>query len=272
MSDVRGMIRYLTKGGYTPTDTEGFDDTVYFFQTRGLSPSEIDETITILSDKAEKLDDRCGAARLLGIIKNKTAIPGLIEALGGLDKIVAQEAVRAIGDIKDESAIPALIGALGTEDLVMRCYAAEALEKIGDPRGIQSLVVLTAFESVHYISVRFLEKSLEECKTSEQLSGFERKFQLGFTELRKKHKSEFQKVAVWLADFQNKIAKKSDSLASDKGILLSDIPKPPKRGTIYRTLDSRLETMRPGDRPQASEVLKDFRTIKRSAMERVRNG
>ncbi|MBI3866783.1 MAG: HEAT repeat domain-containing protein, partial [Planctomycetia bacterium] len=114
-------------------------------------------------------DDRYYAALLLGELKNKEALPALIEATK--DESVSGRAATSLGEIGDHSAIPALrkmatdfpaqrlwadygLAALGEQEgfdhlselarteeaWTERRHAVEALAKIGDPKAVPVLV------------------------------------------------------------------------------------------------------------------------------------
>jgi HEAT repeat protein len=83
---------------------------------------------------------RQAAARVLGQIGDRQAIPALIQALQDEDRDVRQAAAEALGQIGDPQAIPALIQALQDEDRDVRQAAAEALGQIGDPQAIPALI------------------------------------------------------------------------------------------------------------------------------------
>ncbi|MSR57869.1 MAG: hypothetical protein EXS05_09365 [Planctomycetaceae bacterium] len=120
-------------------------------------------------DEGQILEDRYYAATLLGQLKNREAVPALIEAT--TDKTIHYAAAISLGEIGDKSAIPALrkmaadfpdnklwagygLAALGEQqgfDLLFeaalsdsrwteRRHAVEALGKIGDSKAVPTVI------------------------------------------------------------------------------------------------------------------------------------
>ena len=75
---------------------------------------------------------RGAAAAALGIIKNKTAVSALCQALGDKESHVRRAAAIPLGKIGDKTAIPALRKLLNGPDEPgnVRIAAKEALEKL----------------------------------------------------------------------------------------------------------------------------------------------
>jgi len=163
----------------------------------------------------------------------KEAVPALVDALNDKDSGVRWKAAWVLVSIGIEHLrtvnviVPALIYALNDEDSCLRGHVIEGLGNI-----------------------------LEKCQTLDQLMEFEKALDEGFHSMRKRSQDrhEMNEAMSGIGKLITSLAKRRNELVEDKGILLSDIPKPPKSGTIYRTLDSRLET------------------TSRSVTERVRNG
>jgi len=194
----------------------------------------------------------------------KEAVPSLMDTLQDEKEHVCIAAAQALGQIKDESAIPALLELAQKEFwLDARSSASDALVRIKmkDPDYTEwksniSLWALTLGGCFRADSLFRLIECLGSCKTQTHVDQYEQALEDGFSQMKKEVPWvwAYSEVQSWVSKIKNEIAKKRDALAPDKGILLSDIPKPPNRGTIYRTLDSRLET------------------TSRSVTERVRNG
>ena len=81
---------------------------------------------------------RVNAVHALGEIKDRRAVPALIEALKNKD--LKHAAVNALGNIKDSRAVPELIIALKDEGSAVRESAARALGRIKDPTTIDVLI------------------------------------------------------------------------------------------------------------------------------------
>ena len=82
---------------------------------------------------------RATAAKVLGEIGDKTAVPALIKALKDENADVCTAAAKALEKI-GKTAVPALIKALKDENPDVRTAAAEALGKIGDKRAVPHLI------------------------------------------------------------------------------------------------------------------------------------
>ena len=61
----------------------------------------------------------------------KSAVPTLIEALGGKSPAARAGAARALVSVESHDAIPALISALNDESAIVTYYAQEAFERLG---------------------------------------------------------------------------------------------------------------------------------------------
>ena len=107
-----------------------------------------------------------------------------------------------------EPAIPALFEALKVEDKDARGKAAEALGR-----------------------------NIGTCETIEELKKVERRFEQESVVLRKKHtgKGELIDAQIEIAKLISTIAERKDELAPKRNLLLTDKPKPPKKGKgVYR--------------------------------------
>jgi len=80
------------------------------------------------------------AARRLGRLGDRAAVPALIEALGDAEASVRREAAKALGFLKDARAVAGLVKALGDPDTTVRFYAAYALGEIKAPQAAGPLV------------------------------------------------------------------------------------------------------------------------------------
>ena len=82
---------------------------------------------------------RYSAARLLGRVREATALPALIEALQDKNAPVRGVAARALGSIGHPDAIPVLIEASKDEKPTVRAASAAALGMIRDPAAVPAL-------------------------------------------------------------------------------------------------------------------------------------
>ena len=83
---------------------------------------------------------RADAARALGELRNRLAVPPLVGALRDENRLVRKNAVEALGKIGDNAALGPLIEALNDEDCFVQAKAAAALGKIGDKRAVDPLL------------------------------------------------------------------------------------------------------------------------------------
>jgi HEAT repeat protein len=171
----------------------------------------------------------------------KQFISTFMTALGDVDWRVRQASVEALTKIGNP-AIPALIDALDDRHLEVRGNAAEALGKIGDSSAVPALVEALKYnDEVKFWEVKKAAQALENilgaCKTNKEVLEFESKLQEGYGKLRKmQSKGDLTNTCKVVAELKTTAAKRKSELADDKGILLSNIPKPPKRGKIYSSI------------------------------------
>jgi len=117
----------------------------------------------------------------------------------------------------------------------------KALGVIGSPKAILSLVGMLANKenAVRVDSHEALVRIIDKCESAKKLKVVEKRLVRGFASLLEKHTkaNETQFFHMKFAQLMNAIAKQRDMLAVDKGILLDDKPKPPKRKQgMYRVL------------------------------------
>jgi HEAT repeat protein len=175
----------------------------------------------------------------LGKIRHYFAVPFLIKVLKDGDPYVRKSAAEALGNIGHESAVPALIEALEDSEESVRLDAALALGYVGDVRAAQPLIEkLEDNKDMRTNAAMGLGGILNSCETLQEIQNFETKLQEGY-ELREKvkGKDEFLKVQITISQLRIAASVKRNELSKDKGILLDDKPKPPKKGTIFRTLN-----------------------------------
>jgi len=113
------------------------------------SPLTVEQAIAHL--QGDDLGLRVYAAWWLGRfrVKSEPAIQGLIAVLHDEDDRTAaggyplrRNAARALGKLGDRQAVPPLIEALGCTDFYTREAAAQALERLGDDRAVPTLLQL----------------------------------------------------------------------------------------------------------------------------------
>jgi hypothetical protein len=81
-----------------------------------------------------------------------------------------------------------------------------------------------------------LEMNLGKCKSQEDIKAFEQGLQKGYSRAMKKHRQRDSIVKIQTAKLRIKAAEKRNQFSEDKGILLDDKPKAPKRREMYRTM------------------------------------
>jgi len=232
-------------------------------------------TTLIETLRNENLSVRLSASTALGRF-GQSAVPFLIEALNISNSNVREYALRALGDIKDVQAVPAIISVLndinafpnvicnsemaldkiadanpGNPSLTIavfplivrmndldsnvRAWAAMALGKIGDIRAVQPLIErLGRIECAELVAREIIIR----CKTTQHLEDFEIGLQKGYDNLKKSAKTSelLFRIQIRISRLMTEVAKKRDELAQDKGILLTDTPKPPKKGGVYQQI------------------------------------
>jgi HEAT repeat protein len=85
---------------------------------------------------------RMHAAQALGALRDRSAVPDLIEAVGGDDPNVSFHAIEALGRLKASAAIDALVRTAHSGDFFLAFPAIEALSQIGDSLAAPGLVGL----------------------------------------------------------------------------------------------------------------------------------
>jgi HEAT repeat protein len=82
-------------------------------------------------------------AKLLSAINNRREVGTLADSTGGMDRFpVREQAARALGLIGDRSAVPYLIAALEDPEFRVGVEAARALGRLGDDRAVDPLATL----------------------------------------------------------------------------------------------------------------------------------
>jgi HEAT repeat protein len=106
------------------------DDLVSLGATHPSDGSPIDRLVAALRDERWRV--REGAARALGLIRDKRAVDGLIAALRDRDGAVRTVAAEALGRLGDPKAIKALMTLFKDSSKLVRASATIALTQIGD--------------------------------------------------------------------------------------------------------------------------------------------
>ncbi|AKB52171.1 Phycocyanin alpha phycocyanobilin lyase [Methanosarcina barkeri str. Wiesmoor] len=96
--------------------------------------------INALGDSNPEVQE--GAARSLGRLGSKEAIPSLEGLLQSKNKNLQVAAIEALGDIGDPESVDALIATLEDEDWFVRENIVDSLVEIGDSRAIEPLISL----------------------------------------------------------------------------------------------------------------------------------
>ncbi len=107
--------------------------------------------------KNQPADLRVVCVDILGRIKDKKAVPVIIDVLNEKKMTMRCNAARALGNIGDKRAAPALIRLLGDHEWQVRFYAVEALGKIGDKDASKPLANLLLIDSSQRVRFAAIE-------------------------------------------------------------------------------------------------------------------
>ena len=165
----------------------------------------------------------------------------LIERLKNEGVRARRIATEQLGEKRDARAVPALVEALKDEDLYIQWSAAWSLGKIGDASAVPALIGVLGDRNrnVRYYASLALGKIVEKCETIEDLKKFEEMFEEFLSTLKEGYhdKKIIIDVQTKVAKWTSRIAKKKDNLIPERDLLLTDKPKPPKKGNgVYQTL------------------------------------
>ncbi len=168
----------------------------------------------------------------------KPAVIPLIQALKDEDWRVRDAALKTLGKI-GKPAVPALVNAL--KDQRLRLIAIVTLGEIDDSSAVAPLVIAVKDNDPHVRSNALwaLEAIRRRCTTIEFLEIYERELDGGLARLQKKYKDDdLIEVGFQMAKLKKRIAAKKNELASQRDLLLEDIPKPPpkKKGRMYQSM------------------------------------
>lgn len=144
------------------------------------------------------------------------------------------ETLGAIG----KPAISALLEAIKDNNRFVRRIAAYSLSRISDISCVPTLVeaLIDEYDDVRNKARSIIYSILEDSATIDRLNELNTKIQEGYGILRKKkRKEDLIKVTLQIANFKMIISQKKNRLVEDKGILLQEMPKPPKKG-MYRAM------------------------------------
>jgi HEAT repeat protein len=179
------------------------------------------------------------------------AIPLLVKSLSEANAWSATSALSATAANRKSAsaAMVALVNALEDQDEHVSANAANALAGAAEAEADMTVAVpalinalLNKNEEMRMkanIALKYAARSLADC---EKVKEFEEKLQEGYSFLVKgckngKNERMLSEARLQISKLRIAAAQKKDKLARDKGILLTDIPKPPKRGTIYRQME-----------------------------------
>lgn len=103
--------------------------------------------VPALIERLKDEDDnvRALAVRSLGKIKSSKATVPLMGLLNNKRRIIKIEAIKALGEIGDKKAVRPLAKILNSKDAYLCCLAATSLGKLGDNRGLK--IVLKEVEN-----------------------------------------------------------------------------------------------------------------------------
>jgi len=122
----------------------------------------VEPLIAVVRDwEHEPADLRVACVDILGEIKDKRAVPVIIDAANENRMTMKYSAARALGNIGDKRAAPVLIKLLNDKEWQVRLYATEALGKIGDISGarpLANLLLADPNDKVRLAAIEALDK------------------------------------------------------------------------------------------------------------------
>jgi len=122
----------------------------------------VEPLIAIAKDwKNQPANLRVVCVDILGRIRDKRAVPVIIDALNEKKMTMRYTAARALGYIGDKKAVSPLIKQLADKEWQVRFYAAEALGKIGDKsaaKPLANLLLSDSSETVRLTAIEALDK------------------------------------------------------------------------------------------------------------------
>lgn len=116
----------------------------FFKEPEQVAKSE-QPLINALGDSKSEVQEE--AARSLGRLGSKEAIPSLEGLLQSKNKNLQSAAIMAMGDIGDPKAVDALIATLADKDWLVRKNIVNSLVEIGDSRAVDPLISLLEDEN-----------------------------------------------------------------------------------------------------------------------------
>ncbi|MCR4402234.1 MAG: HEAT repeat domain-containing protein [Firmicutes bacterium] len=120
--------------------------------------NEVARAVMAASDSADR-NVRRRAAKLLGELKYKKAVPRLATMLSDADPQVRYEATEALRKVGDIRALEHLIAALADESTDVRYGAIQALRALGDRRAVEPLVrVCMENEDLRFYALQALKE------------------------------------------------------------------------------------------------------------------
>jgi HEAT repeat protein len=185
---------------------------------------------------------------MLGKINHEQCIPPLLSALSYPNVRIKDEAARKLRIISlnnpdsiewDHSPGP-LIHALEDKRFPARRHVILTIGTIGFIDTIPSLINALRVRDLIPTILNALELMVGKFTTQEKLQDFEEKIQDGSGNLRKiicqKDHATLFGIQMQLAKLKMQISQRRNKLSQDNGILLDDIPKPPKKGRLFHRL------------------------------------
>jgi len=122
----------------------------------------VEPLIAIVKDwKNQPANLRIVCVDILGRIRDKKAVPVIVDALNEKKMTMRYTAARALGYIADKKAVGPLIKQLADKEWQVRFYAAEALGKIGDKsaaKPLANLLLSDPSETVRLTAIEALDK------------------------------------------------------------------------------------------------------------------
>jgi len=203
-----------------------------------LSNIADESSIGILISALKERKRRHDIVELLGKVKGREkAVPALIEALEDPDPVIRGLAIKSLFKTRVFSAVPSIAARLLDKNENVRVTAVENLFEFSNISAVPWLLKATSDRNIVVMHNAFvlLEGICKSCKTHEEIADYEKLIKDFLRERREK--PDLAKPSPRVIMLMSVLAKRRDELASQRDIILGEIPKPPKRGTIYRQME-----------------------------------
>ncbi len=180
------------------------------------------------------------AIEALGKIRDPSVIPDLLDLGSRHTDAIAEKVAEALENLECREAEEFLIRAL-EKRIRIRLAAIKSLGKIGTVQAIEGLEICLGSDNLTIRNQAYdaLEKILDRCRTTEELERYEKGLDEGLTRLQRRFRDDdLVGIGFGIAGLKKQVAATKNDLASNKDLILEDIPKPPPKdkGRMYQQL------------------------------------